>query len=294
MDEEVLVAAEEEAALPIAANPSAGLEDHRFWIPSDDSDDNSTEASDGKSTSSISDSIESSNNSGNNSEDIDSIRQKAVEEYRLELEREYSRVQADAQRRIDEEAEEARLAEEENLLERANYGDLEAQEILYQRALEETSRKVESRKTKAALEPERAAARNEIRRQLWEEYSKSFGVEPDDKEILDLPAEAGMRGINAALIRRTSDSAIIEAAKQNPAMQKWIKEEVEKASKAAGARAMARALGSEESPRADAAGATGGKAMTSDELDRALMQNPDDPELYKLWVKRERSAGRHW
>jgi hypothetical protein len=103
-----------------------------------------------------------------------------------------------------------------------------------------------------------------------------------------------MRGINAALIMRTQDDAILDAARKNPAMQKWIKEEVAKATQAAGARAMARALGAEEAPRADAAAQTGGRTITSDELDRALMQNPDDSELYKLWVKRERAAGRYW
>lgn len=280
MDEEVLIAAEQDAELPLASYPSEGIEDSRVWSPDDEVVKEVSSEAVPQETS--------------QPDDIESIRQRAIEEYKAEQEEQYRKFQEEAQRKIDAEAEEAWLSEEEDLVTRANNGDLEAQERLYQRALDDASAKVNKRKTQVALEPERSAARNEIRRQLWEEYSNSFGVAPDDKEILELPAEAGMRGINAALIRRTSDEGILNAARQNPAIQKWIKEEVEKASKAAGARAMARALGSDESPKADAAVSVGGKAITSDELDRALMQNPDDSELYKLWVKRERAAGRYW
>jgi hypothetical protein len=263
--------------LPIAAYASEGLEDSRVWSP----DDEAIELVDAPAREEP-------------KIDADTIRAQAIEEYKAGQQLEIERLRAEAQLRLQQEALAAEEEEEFDLIERADSGDLEAQEAFYLKNFERAKERLTQKKTQAALEPERAAARNEIRRQLWEEYSKSFGVEPDDKDVLSIPADQGMRGINAALIMRTQDDAILDAARKNPAMQKWIKEEVAKATQAAGARAMARALGAEEAPRADAAAQTGGRTITSDELDRALMQNPDDSELYKLWVKRERAAGRYW
>lgn len=263
--------------LPIAAYASEGLEDSRVWSP----DDEAIELVDAPAREEP-------------KIDADTIKAQAIEEYKAGQQLEIERLRAEAQLRLQQEALAAEEEEEFDLIERADSGDLEAQEAFYLKNLERAKERLTQKKTQAALEPERAAARNEIRRQLWEEYSKSFGVEPDDKDVLSIPADQGMRGINAALIMRTQDDAILDAARKNPAMQKWIKEEVAKATQAAGARAMARALGAEEAPRADAAAQTGGRTITSDELDRALMQNPDDSELYKLWVKRERAAGRYW
>mgnify|MGYP006278093913 CR=1 FL=1 len=263
--------------LPIAAYASEGLEDSRVWSPDDETPE-----------------IVEAPAQEEAKIDADTIRAQAIEEYKASQQLEIEKLRAEAQLRLQQEALAAEEEEEFNLIERADSGDLEAQEAFYLKNLERAKEKLTQKKTQAALEPERAAARNEIRRQLWEEYSKSFGVEPDDKDVLSIPADQGMRGINAALIMRTQDDAILDAARKNPAMQKWIKEEVAKATQAAGARAMARALGAEEAPRADAAAQTGGRTITSDELDKALMQNPDDSELYKLWVKRERAAGRYW
>lgn len=263
--------------LPIAAYASEGLEDSRVWSP----DDEAIELVDAPAREEP-------------KIDADTIKAQAIEEYKAGQQLEIERLRAEAQLRLQQEALAAEEEEEFDLIERADSGDLEAQEAFYLKNFERAKERLTQKKTQAALEPERAAARNEIRRQLWEEYSKSFGVEPDDKDVLSIPADQGMRGINAALIMRTQDDAILDAARKNPAMQKWIKEEVAKATQAAGARAMARALGAEEAPRADAAAQTGGRTITSDELDRALMQNPDDSELYKLWVKRERAAGRYW
>lgn len=263
--------------LPIAAYASEGLEDSRVWSPDDEAPE-----------------IVEAPAREEAKIDADTIKAQAIEEYKASQQLEIERLRAEAQLRLQQEALAAEEEEEFNLIERADSGDLEAQEAFYLKNLERAKEKLTQKKTQAALEPERAAARNEIRRQLWEEYSKSFGVEPDDKDVLSIPADQGMRGINAALIMRTQDDAILDAARKNPAMQKWIKEEVAKATQAAGARAMARALGAEEAPRADAAAQTGGRTITSDELDKALMQNPDDSELYKLWVKRERAAGRYW
>jgi len=204
------------------------------------------------------------------------------------------RAEMELQNRLRAREEEELFETQADLIKRADEGDLEAQEEIYQAKLEELRQRAKSVESRRIIEPERARIHDDVRRSLWEEYSKSFGVAPDDKELMDIPAERGMRGINAALIRKTQDADIIEAAKQNPILRKWIKEEMTRGSEAASARGMARALGSDDAPRADAGINGGGKTMTVSEMERALMRDPDNKELYRAWVARERSAGRHW
>lgn len=204
------------------------------------------------------------------------------------------RIEMELQNRLRAKEEEDLFQTQADLIRRADEGDLDAQEEIYQAKLSELRERAKSIESKKILEPERARIHDDVRRSLWEEYSKSFGVAPDDKELMDIPAEKGMRGINAALIRKTQDADIIEAAKQNPILRKWIKEEMTRGSEAASARGMARALGSDNAPKADAGINGGGKTMTVSEMERALMRDPDNKELYRAWVARERSAGRHW
>jgi hypothetical protein len=204
------------------------------------------------------------------------------------------RAEMELQNRLRAREEEELFETQADLIRRADEGDLEAQEEIYQAKLEELRQRAKSVESRRIIEPERARIHDDVRRSLWEEYSKSFGVAPDDKELMDIPADKGMRGINAALIRKTQDADIIEAAKQNPILRKWIKEEMTRGSEAASARGMARALGSDDAPRADAGINGGGKTMTVSEMERALMRDPDNKELYRAWVARERSAGRHW
>ena len=204
------------------------------------------------------------------------------------------RVEMELQNRLRAREEEELFETQADLIRRADEGDLDAQEEIYQAKLLELRERAKSVERRRIIEPERAKIHDDVRRSLWEEYSKSFGVAPDDKELMDIPADKGMRGINAALIRKTQDADIIEAAKQNPILRKWIKEEMTRGSEAASARGMARALGSDDAPRADAGINGGGKTMTVSEMERALMRDPDNKELYRAWVARERSAGRHW
>lgn len=204
------------------------------------------------------------------------------------------RAEMELQNRLRAREEEELFETQADLIRRADEGDLEAQEEIYQAKLEELRERAKSVENKKILEPERARIHDDVRSSLWQEYSKSFGVAPDDSELMQIPAEKGMRGINAALIRKTQDADIIEAAKQNPILRKWIKEEMTRGSEAASARGMARALGSDDAPRADAGINGGGKTMTVSEMERALMRDPDNKELYRAWVARERSAGRHW
>lgn len=184
--------------------------------------------------------------------------------------------------------------EEQELAKRAEDGDLSAQEKLYEKALEQAKARARQKDLDAALEPERANVRNDVRRSMWEEYAKSFGVAPDDKELMAIPADQGMRGINAALMRKTVDKDILEAIKANPAVRRWVEEERRSSGQVASTKAMARALGSGDAPAADGPANAGGRAMTTDELDRALMRDPDNKDLYQAWVARERTAGRHW
>ncbi|NDF36138.1 MAG: hypothetical protein EB154_09920 [Nitrosopumilaceae archaeon] len=182
------------------------------------------------------------------------------------------RAEMELQNRIRAREEEELFEQQIDLIKRADEGDLEAQEEIYQQKLTELRDRAKALESKKIIEPERAKIHNDVRRSLWEEYSKSFGIAPDDKELMDIPAEKGMRGINAALIRKTQDAEIIEAAKQNPVLRKWIKEEMERGSQAASARGMAKALGSNDAPKADAGINGGGKTMTVSEMERAFQQ----------------------
>lgn len=226
--------------------------------------------------------------------DVEALRAEMRAEMAQERANENARLVAQEAARAAEAARASSLAEERELIAKAEGGDLDAQESLYKRALADAQARQKRDELDKAIEPERAAVQQDVRRALWEEYAKSFGIAPDDKDVLATPATQGMRGLNAALIRRTTDESLLEAVRENPAIKRWLKEELEKGGAAASARATAKALGSDDAPRAEVTGAGAGKVMTPDEIDRALMQNPDDQSLYKAWVKKERAAGRYW
>ena len=218
------------------------------------------------------------------------IRQQVIQE---QQQAEYAR-QYEQSRQAQAHAYQRAEQEEQELAKRAEDGDLSAQEKLYEKALEQAKARARQKDLDAALEPERANVRNDVRRAMWEEYAKSFGVASDDKELMAIPAAQGMRGINAALMRKTVDKDILEAIKANPAVRRWVEEERKSSGQVASTKAMARALGSGDAPSADGPANAGGRAMSSNELDRALMRDPDNKDLYQAWVARERTAGRHW
>lgn len=227
-------------------------------------------------------------------DDLAVMRDRVTTELQQKQAREALNAEMQLQNRLRAIEEDETFEKQVDLIRRADEGDLDAQEDIYQQKLAELRQRASNVQARKIIEPERAKIHDDVRSSLWQEYSKSFGVAPDDSELMQIPAEKGMRGINAALIRKTQDADIIEAAKQNPVLKKWIKEEMARGSEAASARGMARALGSDDAPRADAGINGGGKTMTVSEMERALMRDPDNKELYRAWVSRERSAGRHW
>lgn len=227
-------------------------------------------------------------------DDLAVMRDRVTTELQQKQAREALNAEMQLQNRLRAIEEDETFEKQVDLIRRADEGDLDAQEDIYQQKLAELRERAGSIRARKIIEPERAKIHDDVRSSLWQEYSKSFGVAPDDSELMQIPAEKGMRGINAALIRKTQDADIIEAAKQNPILKKWIKEEMARGSEAASARGMARALGSDAAPRADAGINGGGKTMTVSEMERALMRDPENKELYRAWVSRERSAGRHW
>lgn len=191
------------------------------------------------------------------------------------------------------EQQQKQLVEEQELYRAAQAGDLRAQEALYQKSVREIEARNKKAELDAAFEPERGVVRDQVRRQVWEQYAQSFGVNPDDPTLLTMPAELGLKGITAAILKKTVEKDLLEAVKLNPAIQKWMKETVSTGAESAKAQGMARALGSDSAPRADVSGIRG-RGMTGEALERALMSNPDDSGLYKAWVEQERSAGRYW
>jgi len=225
--------------------------------------------------------------------DLERIREE--ERLRLSIERQRADMQQLEQYKQQQarQARDAALAEERDLLNKAQQGDLKAQQALYERSLEEVAQRQKREELDRALEPERAVVRDQVRRSVWEQFAQSFGMSPDDPDLLSIPGDKGLKGITAEILRKTSEKDLLDAIKSNPQVQRWVKEETETGAKAAQARGMARALGSPEAPRADVGGSAG-RGLSGDALERALMESPDDSGLYKAWVDQEKSAGRYW
>lgn len=227
--------------------------------------------------------------------DEDLTRVRAEERLRIQIESQQADLDRVARFRSRQayEEQQKQLVEEQELYKAAQAGDLRAQEALYQKSVRDIENRNKRAELDAAFEPERAVVRDQVRRQVWEQYAESFGMNPDDPQLLTMPAESGLKGITAAILRKTQEKDLLEAIKLNPAIQKWMKETVSTGAESARAQGMARALGSDSAPRADVSGIAG-RGMTGEALERALMSNPDDSGLYKAWVEQERSAGRYW
>ena len=226
-------------------------------------------------------------------EDLNRVR--AEERLRIQIESQQADLDRIAQFRSRQayEEQQKQLVEEQELYKAAQAGDLRAQEALYQKSVRDIENRNKRAELDAAFEPERAVVRDQVRRQVWEQYAESFGMNPDDPQLLTMPAESGLKGITAAILKKTQEKDLLEAIKSNPAIQKWMRETVSTGAESARAQGMARALGSDSAPRADVSGIAG-RGMTGEALERALMSNPDDSGLYKAWVEQERSAGRYW
>jgi len=225
--------------------------------------------------------------------DLDRIREE--ERLRLSIDRQRADMQQLEQYKQQQarQARDAALAEERDLLGKAQQGDLKAQQALYERSLEEIAQRQKREELDRAMEPERAVVRDQVRRSVWEQFAESFGMSPDDPDLLSIPGDKGLKGITAEILRKTSEKDLLDAVKANPQVQKWLREETETGAKAAQAKGMARALGSTEAPRADVGGSAS-SGLSGDALERALMDSPDDSGLYKAWVDQEKSAGRYW
>ena len=226
-------------------------------------------------------------------EDVSRIRE--GERLRVQIENQRQEMQASIQKqqREEQEAKQRQAVLDRELYQRAQSGDVEAQNEIYTRGVTELEERTKREQMSELLEPGKSEARQETRRQVWEQFAGAFGMSPDDPGLLSVPGNLGFKGITAEVLKRTSEADLLEAIKQNPAVRKWLKEEVDTGSQAAQARGMARALGSGDAPRADVGGSSG-RGLTGDALEKALMSNPDDTGLYKAWVEQEKSANRYW
>lgn len=222
-------------------------------------------------------------------------RARAEERLRLQVEAQQADLARVAQFKARQAQEEQlrKQQEEKDLYERARSGDLSAQETIYQNSIKAIEARNKRAEIEEAFAPERATVRDQVRRQVWEQYAQSFGVDPDDPQLLTMPPELGLKGITASILKKTQETDLIEAIKANPAIQRWIKETMQTGTESARAQGMARALGTPDAPRVDMASASG-RALSGDALERALMASPDDPALYRAWVRQERTAGRYW
>lgn len=226
-------------------------------------------------------------------EDVSRIREGERLRVQIENQQREMRESIEKQQREEQEAKQKQAVLDRELYQRAQNGEVEAQQEIYNRGVTELEERTKREQMSELLEPEKNVARQETRRQVWEQFAEAFGVSPDDPGLLAVPGNLGFKGITVEVLKRTSEADLLEAIKQNPAVKKWLKEEVDTGSQAAQARGMARALGSGDAPRADNGGSSG-RGLTGDALERALMSNPEDTGLYKAWVEQEKSANRYW
>ena len=217
----------------------------------------------------------------------DGTRERVISEWRQQEE---ARANAEAERQKALEAWER----DRQLARLAADGDLNAQEEIYQKGLRELQEREERQRMEEALAPERAKMADFVRRSVWEEMARAAGVDPNDRDLLSVSSDAGFRGLTRALLAKATDKELLEAVRHNPVVKSWVDSELATARDAAQARGMARALGSGDAPRLDASPGAGSRAMSGPELERALLRDPQNPDLYRAWVDAERRAGRYW
>ena len=195
----------------------------------------------------------------------------------LEKERERAQKAADeARQRAEADTAEKTRQEIRDLARQAKTGSLEAAEKLVQLQIELHGN------------DDPAPQQDQRERHLWEEHAKSFGLDPDDKEWADVPADHRLKGINALAVKKTGEKALVEAMVANKAVVEHFTKHY--AAEIEAARNDGLAKGG--AARLDAGGASTQAPVTDEQLDREFMRNPKDSQLAKLWAAKERRAGR--
>ena len=151
----------------------------------------------------------------------------------------------------------------------------------------------EAEKTlKERLDPILQERTGQFRDELWKSHASAFGVEPDDAAFKDVPADKGLKGLNLVMVEKTADEELVGAMLKNKAVQKAVKDQLAKETRAAAEDAKARALGSDEAPKLTPGNGGTGEALTDKEIDAGYMKNPNDQRWAKLWRDKEVCAGR--
>ncbi len=210
------------------------------------------------------------------------------------------RWERDRQTRQDREAAErvqqAEQARERELYEKSLAGEYQADEELLNR----TKASLATKFGKQAISEEVSRAQNEERQRIWDTHLKTFGVEidPDDDEMVEATTGSDFAALNAALLKRASTPALVEAAKANPAIRSWHDGEIARLEKEhAAALAAAREAGftngqvqtirSGDLSRPDLSPSAGGRGEpTLDDLERLYATNPRDREVAKAYRER--------
>lgn len=134
----------------------------------------------------------------------------------------------------------------------------------------------------------RATLIQEITAAKWHEHAEAFGVDPQDEDFAQVPAEARLKGLNAVIVRKTTDKTLVEAMAQNGAVKQHFAQQYAKEIEAARNDGMAKG----SAPKLDVGGANSGKPLSDAELDRAYFNDRKNPQLAKLWITKERRLGR--
>ena len=238
--------------------------------------------------------------------------QSALTKARQKWEREQAEAEAKRQEQQREEAAAAAHtraeAEEAELYQRWQQGDTEAESQLMAKYGDLLKNKYseEQRKARELLQAQETTARRQLEEfgvQKWREHAQSFGADPDEDEFIGENSPKDMRALNALLLKRTKDEAIVAAMRENPQVTAWveelkqqhqkeldaIKKEMETAiatgKQAAALDTQARLIGNGQIPDADVSTNAGGGPQTEIEKLRAFNDDPGNPVLYKWFTE---------
>lgn len=204
----------------------------------------------------------------------------------------------DKQSRQRLEVERARLEEEqqartrsykENLYQRAQQGDAQAELEL----LDLTKQELSTSYGQRAVADQLKQAEDQAKARIWQAHAASFGLDPDDEEVAEaVRAAADFKALNTTVLKLAKDPDTLEAMWLHPAIQKRYQAALDKAvkeAKSAGFTGGQASMGA-TAPRPDLGGSSGSGGSLEDELAvaRRLQANPHDAEALELWGKRYR------
>ena len=109
------------------------------------------------------------------------------------------------------------------------------------------------------------AARTETRKRIWEQHARSFGLDPEDEEVVEVLAEAkDFKALNVALLGLAKDAEAVDRMWAHPEIQKRHKAALETTRAAATINGQASVIGDKKVDISSGSGS--GRPQTPDEV----------------------------